>query len=93
MRAFLESNRASLPEYREEIEMLVAAGDFVAWRSVGSGTQTGQVGPFAPSGRRMSIVIIGMHRFGGGRIAETWTSWDNTTAARRLGFLPAGPGA
>ena len=47
------------------------------------------MGPFPTTGRRMSIVIIGMHRFENGRIAETWTSWDNMTAARQLGRLPA----
>ncbi len=36
----------------------------------------------------MDIVIIGMHRFEGDRIAETWTSWDNVAALTQLGLLP-----
>ena len=93
MRGFLESTRASFPDYREDVEMLVGEGDFVAWRSLGTGTQLGPMGPFPPSGRRMSITIIGMHRFENGKIAETWTSWDNLAAARQLGREPGPPQA
>jgi steroid delta-isomerase-like uncharacterized protein len=88
MRDWLLANRASFPDYREELETLVAEGDCVAWRSVGSGTQLGALGPFPATGRRMSITIIGMHRFENGRIAETWTSWDNVAALSQLGLLP-----
>jgi predicted ester cyclase len=93
MRAFLAGNQATFPDYREDVEMLVGEGDVVAWRSVGSGTQLGPMGPFPPTGRRMSLVIIGMHRFEDGKIAETWTSWDNMAALVQLGLLPprAGP--
>ena len=68
--------------------MLVGEGDFVAWRSTGTGTQQGPMGPFPATGRRMSITIIGMHRFENGKIAETWTSWDNVAALGQLGLLP-----
>jgi predicted ester cyclase len=46
------------------------------------------MGPFPATGRRMSITIIGMHRFESGKIAETWTSWDNVAALAQLGLLP-----
>jgi len=36
----------------------------------------------------MDVVIIGMHRFDEGRVAETWTSWDNVAASTQLGLLP-----
>jgi predicted ester cyclase len=94
MRAWLLSNQATFPDYREDIEMMVAEGEYVAWRSIGRGTQSGPMGPFPASGRRMTIVIIGMHRFESGRVAETWTSWDNLAALMQLGLLPASaPGA
>jgi predicted ester cyclase len=90
MRAFLAGNTVSFPDYREDVEMLVAEGDLVAWRSVGSATHLGPIGPFPATGRRTSFVIIGMHRFDAeGKIAETWTSWDNMAILRQLGLLPA----
>ncbi|MFO7692325.1 MAG: ester cyclase [Vicinamibacterales bacterium] len=88
MRAWLLTNTVTFPDYEERLEHLVAEGDFVAWRSVGTGTQSGALGPFPPTGRRMSIVIIGMHRFERGKIAETWTSWDNLAVLRQLGLSP-----
>lgn len=86
---WLRSNQETFPDYHEEIEWLVGEGDFVAWRSRGTGTQTGPFGPFPASHRRMDIVIIGMHRFEGGRVVETWTSWDNVAALTQLGLLQA----
>lgn len=90
MRAWLVANQASFPDYREEVEALVAEGDFVAWRSVGTGTMLGPMGPFPATRRRMSITIIGMHRFENGKVAETWTSWDNAAALAQLGLAPGG---
>lgn len=87
MHAWLLSNREAFPDYREDVEWLVAEGDFVAWRSKGAGTQAGAMGPFPPSHKRMEIVIIGMHRFEGTLIAETWTSCDNVAALMQLGHL------
>jgi predicted ester cyclase len=89
MRDWLLSNQVSFPDWREEIDQLVGEGDFVAWRSRGTGTLVGPLGPFPPTNRRMEIVIIGMHRFEGGLVAETWTSWDNVSALTQLGLLPA----
>jgi steroid delta-isomerase-like uncharacterized protein len=87
MRDWLLGNKAAFPDYREALEEIVGEGNMLAWRSVGTGTQQGAFGPFPASGRRLSIVIIGMHRFENGKIAETWTSWDGGTAARQLGLV------
>jgi len=88
MEQWLKANKETFPDYHEEVEFLVAEGDVVAWRSRGSGTQRGGLGPFPATGKRMEIVIIGMHRFEGDKVAETWTSWDNVTALMQLGLLP-----
>lgn len=88
MEQWLKANQATFPDYHEEIEFLIAEGDFVAWRSIGTGTQRGTLGPFPATGKRMEIIIIGMHRFDGDKVAETWTSWDNVAALMQLGLLP-----
>jgi len=88
MYQWLLSNQQTFPDYREEIEFLIGEGDFVAWRSKGTGTQRGALGPFPPTNKRMEITIIGMHRFKDGLIVETWTSWDNLAALMQLGLLP-----
>ena len=88
MGQWLKANKGTFPDYREEIEFLVAEGDVVAWRSKGTGTQQGALGPFPPTGKRMEITIIGMHRFEGDKVVETWTSWDNVAALMQLGLMP-----
>lgn len=88
MEQWLKANHVTFPDYREEIEFLLAEGDVVAWRSRATGTQRGALGPFPPTGKRMEIVIIGMHRFEGDKVAETWTSWDNVAALMQLGLMP-----
>jgi steroid delta-isomerase-like uncharacterized protein len=88
MRAWLLDNKVTFPDYHEDVEMLVGEGDYVAWRSIGTGTQLGPMGPFPATGRRMSVTIIGMHRLENGKVAETWTSWDNVAALGQLGLLP-----
>lgn len=88
MKQYLLSNLTTFPDYREELESMVGDADFVAWRSRGTGTQLGTLGPFPATGNRMGSVIIGMHRFEGKMIAETWTSWDNLAALTQLGLFP-----
>ena len=89
MHEWLLSNLVPFPDYNEEIEWLVAEGDFVAWRSRGTGTQSGALGPFPPTHRRRDVVIIGMHRFADGSVVETWASWDNLAAMTQLGHMGA----
>jgi len=87
MREWLSANAQTFPDYREDVEWLVAEGDFVAWRWRGQGTQDGPLGPFPATHGRMEITIIGMHRFEGALVAETWTSWDNVAALTHFGLL------
>jgi steroid delta-isomerase-like uncharacterized protein len=88
MEAWLRANLETFPDYHEEIEWLVGEGDYVAWRSRGRGTMTGAMGDFPATGKAMELVILGMHRFEDGRIAETWTAWDNVAALSQLGLMP-----
>jgi predicted ester cyclase len=88
MHEWLASNLVPFPDYREELEWLVGEGDFVAWRSRGRGTHSGPLGPFPATHKSMDVIIIGMHRFEGGLVVETWTSWDNVAVLTQLGLMP-----
>jgi predicted ester cyclase len=85
MYEWLVSTFLTFEDYTEEAEWLGGEGDFVFWRARGKGTQSGPYGPFQATGKRMDLVIIGMHRFEGSLVAETWTSWDNLAALTQLG--------
>lgn len=93
MGAWLAANLVTFPDYNEEIEWLGGEGDFVAWRSKGRGSMTGAMGPFPATGKTMELTIIGIHRFEGGKLAETWTSWDNVAALTQLGLMPSEAGS
>jgi predicted ester cyclase len=87
MHQCLVSNLVPFPDYREAVEWLVGEADFVAWRSRGTGTHRGPLGPFPATNNHMDLVIIGMHRFEDGLVAETWTSWDNVAVLTQLGLM------
>ncbi|MEJ2206338.1 MAG: ester cyclase [Gemmatimonadota bacterium] len=88
MAAWLRASLETFPDYREEIDWLVHEGDHVAWRTRARGTMTGAMGTFPGTGKTMDLMILGMHRFEGGRIAETWTAWDNVAVLTQLGLMP-----
>jgi len=91
-KAFLHQDLVAVPDSRQEIQQLIADGDTVAVRVLYTGTQTGPMGPFPPSGRKVSIPFLGFLRLANGRIAEIWVEWDNLAALTQLGHYPP-PGA
>ena len=90
-RAFLAADIASTPDSVQEIQIIFGSGDFVAVRATLSATQTGQFGPFPPSGKRMQIPFMCILRIDNGKVAEIWVEWDNLNALVQLGhFQPPG---
>ncbi len=87
-KAFLETDFAGIPDSVQEIDMIFGAGDKVAVRARYSGTQTGPMGPFPPTGKRVELVFIGLLRIENGKIAEIWVEWDNLSILTQLGHLP-----
>jgi predicted ester cyclase len=88
MLAFLRAQFAAFPDYHEEIELMIAEGDKVAYITTGTGTHTGPLGDIPPTNRRMEIVNFAVQRIHEGRIAETWIGWDNLAALSQLGLFP-----
>jgi steroid delta-isomerase-like uncharacterized protein len=80
---------ASCPDWDEQIEILSAEGDKVAYLSKAAATQKGPFGPFPASGKSFKVTIIGIHRIEKGKIAETWVTWDNVAWLTQLGHFPS----
>lgn len=76
------------PDNYSELDMIAAEGDLVAFYMTYSGTQEGQMGPFPPTGKKMSLECAGFHRLVDGKIAETWITWDNLATLTQLGLFP-----
>jgi len=85
---FIKMDRQSIPDQKLDVKMLVAEGDLVAFWATYSGTQTGQMGPFPPTGKIAELDFAGVHRIENGKIAETWVTWDNVAILAQLGHFP-----
>ncbi len=77
-----------MPDSKTSLDMVISEGDLVAFYGVYSGTQTGQMGPFPPTGKRMECEFSGFHRLEEGKIVETWVTWDNLAILNQLGLFP-----
>ena len=73
-----------------EIEEIFSAGDRVTVRWTGSGTHIGEINGLPPTGARISVDAISIHRMAGGKIDETWEVWDTLGFLQQIGAVPAG---
>jgi predicted ester cyclase len=51
-------------------------------------TQKGQMGPFPPSNKQISLEFAGVHRVENGKLVETWLTWDTMSALAQSGYFP-----
>ena len=88
---FIRMDRMSIPDQKLIVKMLIAEGDLVAFWATYTGTQTGQMGPFPPTGKFAELDFSGVHRLENGKVVETWVTWDNITILGQLGHFPPSP--
>src|SRR5436305_6264465 len=81
--------RAAFPEVRITVDDVIAAGDKVAVRWHSEGTHRAELEGLAPTGARGSVTGISIDQWKDGKVAESWTEWDNLGLARQLGAAPA----
>ena len=86
---FIRMDRQAIPDQKLDLKMLVAEGNLVAFWATYSGTQTGPMGPFPPSGKTAMLDFGGVHRLENGKIVETWITWDNIAILSQLGHFPS----
>lgn len=88
---FLEEWMKAVPDYTDTISNMIADGDRVAYISTMAGKQTGPLGDLPATGRTFTLVNIIIQRLEGGKIVETWVSWDNVAFLSQLGLMPGPP--
>jgi steroid delta-isomerase-like uncharacterized protein len=71
------------------IEDIFSTDDKVVVRWTGSGTHVGEINGIPPTGKKISVDAISIHRMDGGKIAETWEVWDTLGFLQQLGVVPA----
>lgn len=88
MLTFLQAHFTAFPDWREEIELMIAEDDKVAYITTGTGTHTGPMGDIPPTGKKIEVVNYVVQRIENGKIAETWVGWDNLVVLMQLGLFP-----
>jgi predicted ester cyclase len=81
--------RSMLPDFRIEVEAVVAEGNLVVSRYTAIATDTrGYMGK-APTGKTIRTGAMQMFRFNDdGKIVESWAARDDLGTLRQLGHLP-----
>jgi steroid delta-isomerase-like uncharacterized protein len=89
MKQYVAMYRAAYPDTRFTIEDQIAEGDEVVTRWVGRGTHQGELMGIAPTGRVVTVTGIEIDRIAGGKIEETWVSYDALGMMQQLGVAPS----
>ena len=80
--------RAAFPNLHVVVDDLAADGETVVLRWTARGAPPGTPVALIPTGQRGEVTGVTRGRLVGGRIAESWTSWDRAGALARLGIIP-----
>ncbi len=89
---FVQALRRAFPDLAATVEDQIAEGDKVAQRIRWSGTHEGEFFGVPPTGKRITLELMEVHRIGpDGKIAEHWSSMDQLGLLRQLGAIPVPP--
>jgi steroid delta-isomerase-like uncharacterized protein len=80
--------RAAFPDLRITVDDQIAEGDKVVTRWTATGTHDGDLPGLPASGRTSTVTGIGIDRFQGGLIVESWANWDTLGMMQQLGAVP-----
>jgi predicted ester cyclase len=80
--------RAAFPDWREDIEEVVAEGNRVAARFKCSGTHRGEFMGMPPTGKRMEVTEVYFLTVVDGKIVDFVGVEDNLARLQQLGLLP-----
>ena len=89
VRANVQKYLTGFPDGRITVDDQFAAGDKVATRWTGRGTQTGEIAGIAPTGKQVTVMGLTISRLEGGKLVEEWTTWDTLGMLVQLGAVPA----
>lgn len=85
MKAIYEEYHAAFPDFRHEIEELVAEDDRVAVFMTSTGTHEGAFRGVEPTGNRVAVEDVGLARVDDGQIVDLWPLSDMLGLFEQLG--------
>lgn len=78
----------AFPDFRYEVEDVIAEDEKVAVRDIFRGTHEGDFMGIPATGNRVTMEAIHIYRLCGGRLAEHWVARDDLGMMRQLGVIP-----
>ncbi len=86
-RMFFTGLRTAFPDMNVALETLVADDESIAFAYTLTGTQTGPLMEFAPTGKKIKIRGMQISKFKDGKMVERWGSSDQLGMLQQLGLL------
>jgi steroid delta-isomerase-like uncharacterized protein len=80
--------RDAFPDLKLTIEDQISEGDRVMTRWTARGTHQGDLFGIAPTGKQATISGVTIDRLQGGKIVETWDTWDTLGLMQQIGAVP-----
>jgi steroid delta-isomerase-like uncharacterized protein len=89
VRRDLSIYQAALSGIEIAVDDEVAEGDRVVTRATLSGTHVEELFGVAPTGTRVTVAGIVIHRLADGKLVEGWWNWDALGLLRQIGAVAA----
>ncbi len=70
------------------VESMVAEGDEVVSRCTISGKHVGEYLGIAPTGKHITIIVLGVDRVVDGKVVEHWEHFDPLVLMQLIGYMP-----
>ena len=77
----------SFPDLHFDIRTAISDGDFVAIVWVMTGTNSGKIGDYPPTNKKIQADGITIYHFNNGKVCGHTQVYDRTTIMKQLGFL------
>jgi len=78
--------RNAYPDFHSTYEDMFAKGDKVTARYTVRGTHNGELMGIPPTGKKVTVSCIVIHRLADGKIVEDWTEYDLMGLMQQLGM-------
>jgi steroid delta-isomerase-like uncharacterized protein len=86
---FVAMYKTAFPDLNVTVEDVIAEGDKVVTRVTIRGTHQGAIEEFGPpTGKKVEIKDITIHRIEDGKIVEEWERYDNLSIMQQLELVP-----
>ena len=80
--------RRAFPDWRSDVQQLIAEGDLVAENFIAHGTHRGALMGETPTGREVVLRGVNIFRIADGKIVERWGRLDQLGLLEQLGLGP-----